>query len=205
MLVPGDGQSVHVRRWPLRPPFGDDAVADLRARAEADIRGTLVAVHFRDERGFAIFSIEQDAGSRVRALGYLPPDVALRAVVRAGGAWTQHARYRWRLQVRSLELIDHLDLRGIVAFLVAYTTHLGPVRAADAVARFGSRIFEVIREHPQDLCVIKGITPERACAVRRSRRARCGDRQREDSVSSTDERWWIARLTPSPILSLAPV
>ena len=133
--------------------------------AEADIRGTLVAVHFRDERGFAIFSIEQADGARVRALGYLPPDVALRAVVRAGGTWTQHARYGWQLQVRTLELIDHLDQRGIIAFLVAYTTHLGPVRAADAVARFGSRVFEVIREHPQELCVIKGITPERARAV----------------------------------------
>src|SRR5579871_340140 len=133
--------------------------------AKADIRGTLVAVHFRDERGFAIFSIEQDAGSGVRALGYLPPDIALRAVVRAGGTWTQHARYGWQLQVRTLELIDHQDQRGIVAFLVAYTTHLGPVRAADAVARFGSRIFQVIREHPQDPCVIKGITPERARAV----------------------------------------
>jgi len=46
----------------------------------------------------------------------------------------------------AVELIDQVDRRGVVAFLVAYTTHLGPVRAAEAVARFGDRVFEVIRE-----------------------------------------------------------
>jgi exodeoxyribonuclease V alpha subunit len=133
--------------------------------AQADVRGTLAAVHFRDERGFAIFSLEQADGSRVRARGYLPPDISLRAVVRVGGTWTQHALYGWQVQVRTVELVDHLDRRGVVAFLVAYTTHLGPVRAAEAVDRFGDRVFEIIREQPDELCAIKGITPERARAV----------------------------------------
>src|SRR5712691_12733140 len=43
------------------------------AGAQADVRGTLTAVHFRDEHGFAIFSVEQPDGSRVRARAYLPP------------------------------------------------------------------------------------------------------------------------------------
>src|SRR6266536_5190330 len=127
------------------------------AGAQTDVRGTLAAVHFRDEHGFAIFSLEQADGSRVRARGYLSPDITLRAVVRVGGTWTQHAQYGWQIQVRTLELIDHLDRRGVVAFLVAYTTHLGPVRAAEAVERFGVRVFEVIRESPEDLCAIRGI------------------------------------------------
>ncbi len=138
------------------------------AGAQADARGTLVAVHFRDDRGFAIFSLEQPDGSRMRALGYLPPDVTLRAVVRVGGTWTRHAQYGWQVQVKTVELVDHLDRRGVVAFLVAYTTHLGPVRAAEAVERFGDRVFEVIRERPEDLCAIKGITPARARMVHES-------------------------------------
>src|SRR6266542_604532 len=138
------------------------------AGAQADARGTLVAVHFRDDRGFAIFSLEQPDGSRMRALGYLPPDVTLRAVVRVGGTWTRHAQYGWQVQVKTVELVDHLDRRGVVAFLVAYTTHLGPVRAGEAVERFGDRVFEVIRESPEDLCAIKGISPARARAVHES-------------------------------------
>jgi exodeoxyribonuclease V alpha subunit len=136
--------------------------------AQADVRGTLVAVHFRDERGFAIFSLEQTDGLRIRALGYLPADITLRAVVRVGGTWARHAQYGWQVQVRTFELIDHLDRRGVVAFLVAYTTHLGPVRAAEAVERFGDRVFEVIRDSPEDLCAIKGITPSRARVIRDS-------------------------------------
>jgi len=105
------------------------------AGAQVDLRGTLVAVHFRDERGFAIFSLEQPDGTRIRALGDLPADVTLRAVVRIGGIWIRHAQYGWQVRVNTFELIDHLDRRGVVAFLVAYTTHLGPVRAAEAVER----------------------------------------------------------------------
>jgi len=88
--------------------------------------------------------------------------------VRIGGTWTQHAQYGWQVQVRTVELIDQVDRRGVVAFLVAYTTHLGPVRAAEAVDRFGDRVFEVIRERPEQLCGIKGITPERARVVHAS-------------------------------------
>src|SRR3989441_7638142 len=138
------------------------------AGAQADVRGTLVAVHYRDERGFAIYSLEQADGSRIRALGYLPADVTLRAVVRVGGMWTRHAQHGWQVQVKTFELVDHLDRRGVVAFLVAYTTHLGPIRAAEAVERFGDRVFEVLRNSPEDLCVIKGITPGRARVIRES-------------------------------------
>ena len=51
---------------------------------------------------------------------------------------------------------------------MAYTTHLGPVRPAEAVERFGDRVFEVIRESPEDLCAIKGITASRARALHES-------------------------------------
>jgi len=138
------------------------------AGAPADVRGTLVAVHFRDERGFAIFSLEQPDGSRVRALGQLPAEFTLQAVVRLGGTWIRHAQFGWQVRVNTFELVDRLDRRGIVAFLVAYTTHLGPVRAAEAVERFGDRVFEVLRNSPEDLCVIKGITPGRARVIHES-------------------------------------
>jgi exodeoxyribonuclease V alpha subunit len=140
----------------------------FEAGAAADVTGTLVAVHFRDERGFAIFSVQQTDGARVRALGHLPEDITLRAVVRLGGTWIRHAQHGWQVRVNTFELVDHLDRRGVVAFLVAYTKHLGPVRAAEAVERFGDRVFEVLRETPEALCAIKGITPDRARAIRAS-------------------------------------
>src|SRR5918911_150756 len=138
------------------------------AGAPADILGKLAAVHFRDERGFAIFSIEQADGSRVRALGALPSGISLHAVVRLGGTWVCHLQYGWQVQVRTLELVERLDQRGVVAFLVSYTKHLGPVRATEAVERFGTRVFEIISSSPDELCAIKGITPARARAIQSS-------------------------------------
>jgi exodeoxyribonuclease V alpha subunit len=151
-----------------RPVSSTLPLPSLAIGGHADVRGTLAAVHFRDERGFAIFSLEQPDGARIRGLGYLPANVTLRAVVRVGGTWSRHAQYGWQLQVKTVEVVDHLDRRGIAAFLVAYTTHLGPVRAAEAVERFGDRVFEVIRQHPGDLCAIRGITPARAQAIQSS-------------------------------------
>jgi hypothetical protein len=69
---------------------------------------------------------------------------------------------------QDVQALDHLDRRGVVAVLVAYTTHLGPVRAAEAVERFGDRVFEVPQNSPEDVCVIKGITPNRAPVIRDS-------------------------------------
>jgi len=63
----------------------------VAARVQADVRSTLVAVHFRDEHGFAIFSRKRPDGSRVRALGYLSPTITLGAGVRIAGTRTQHA------------------------------------------------------------------------------------------------------------------
>jgi hypothetical protein len=85
------------------------------AGAHADVRGMLVAVHFRDERGFAVFSIQQADRSRIRALGHLPADVSLHAVVRIGGVWTEHAQYGWQVRCNTVELVDEADRSGMVA------------------------------------------------------------------------------------------
>src|ERR1700737_3163160 len=85
----------------------------LVAGAPADLRGTLVAVHFRDERGFAIFSLEQPDRSRVRALGQLPPEITLQAVVRVAGIWTRHAEFGWQVRVNTFEMIDRLERRRV--------------------------------------------------------------------------------------------
>src|SRR3984893_13383651 len=170
LALSGDGATVTTFSYPATRSTATVTMPlpAFVAGAPADVRGTLVAVHFRDERGFAIFSLDQTDGSRVRALGYLPADVTLRAVVHLGGTWIRHAQYGWQVRVNTFELVDHLDRRGVVAFLVAYTKHLGPVRAAEAVERFGERVFAVLRDTPEALCVIKGITPDRARAIRES-------------------------------------
>jgi len=83
-------------------------------------------VHFRDEHALPFFPLKQPEGSRVRAIGYLPPTITLRADVRIAWTWTQYDQYGWQVQVRTAELMDRVDRRGAVAFLAAYTSHLGP-------------------------------------------------------------------------------
>jgi len=84
----------------------------LVAGAAADVRGTLVAVHFRDERGFAIFSLEQPDGSRVRALGQLPAEMTLQTVIRVGGIWTRHAEFGWQELVQQQTALGQQQTHG---------------------------------------------------------------------------------------------
>ena len=58
-------------------------------------------------------------------------------MVRVGGIWTLHSDFGWQVRVNTFELVDRLDRRGIVAFLVAYTTHL--VRDQATLAGMTSR------------------------------------------------------------------
>jgi len=61
--------------------------------------------------------------SRVRALGQLPVEITLQAVLRIAGTWSRHVEFGWQVRVNTFELVDRLDRRGIVALFVAYTTH----------------------------------------------------------------------------------
>jgi len=58
------------------------------AGVQADVRGTLAAVHFR--RAWLCHSLTRAVGRLARPrLGYLPPTIALRADVRIAGTCTQ--------------------------------------------------------------------------------------------------------------------
>jgi hypothetical protein len=105
----------------------DRTVSDVVLEALDHYIGEVERVHgkyrgFVNESGEAevpskgVRGLEQADGSSIRARGYLPPDVTLRAVIRIGATWTQHAQYGWQIQVRTVEIIDHVDRRGVVAF-----------------------------------------------------------------------------------------
>jgi hypothetical protein len=121
---------------------------DALERAYPDKKHPQEPVPVPVQAGFAIFSLAQPDRSGVRTLGQLPPEITLQAVVRSGGKWTRHAEFGRQVRVNTFELVDQLERRGIVAFLVGYATHLGPVRAAEAVERFRDRVFEVLRNSP---------------------------------------------------------
>ena len=70
-------------------------------------------------------------------------------------------------------LVTPSDREGMISMLSAENvTHLGPVRAAAAIERFGvDGVIRILEDEPERLAEIKGITPERAAAAAEGWRA----------------------------------
>src|SRR5262249_17499965 len=99
----------------------------------------LVAVNFRDEQGFAVFSIQQTGRSRVGALGHVPANVALHAVVRIGAVWVEYVKYCWQVRANTADLIDEVYWSGVVAFLTAWARRRPSGRSFSSLTSGGHR------------------------------------------------------------------
>jgi hypothetical protein len=108
------------------PAFVAGAPADVRAHWWPFTSAT---------SGFAIFSVEQPDGSRVRALGQLPADSPAGRGA-AGRDPIRHAQFGWQVRVNtfSSSTVGPPRNRGVLA---AYTTHLflfAPPKRSSALA-----------------------------------------------------------------------
>lgn len=83
--------------------------------------------------------------------------------IEARGRWEEHPK--WGRQFRAQTIRTKLagDTKGAVAWLSSRLPGLGKTRATELVERFGiPALYQVIAERPEELCVVKGITPELA-------------------------------------------
>ena len=84
------------------------------------------------------------------------------------GTLAKDPKYGWQVALKDPpQLVQPSDRDGLIAMLASENVaHLGPMRAADAVDRFGVEgVIAVLEDEPERLAEIKGITIERAQAA----------------------------------------
>jgi len=87
--------------------------------------------------------------------------------VEARGRWDESSRYGRQFKAANIRTTLPVDNRGAVAWLSSRLPGLGPKRATELVQRYGvPNLYTVISERPEELCSIKGITPELAQRIR---------------------------------------
>jgi exodeoxyribonuclease V alpha subunit len=92
--------------------------------------------------------------------------IAVGDTVEARGRWHEDPRWGKQFKAQTVRTTLAGDTRGAIAWLSSRLPGLGKTRATQLVERFGvPALYEVIAQRPEELCVVKGITPELAAKI----------------------------------------
>lgn len=87
----------------------------------------------------------------------------------ATGNWIKHKQYGKQFQAEKLELIAPDSLAGIEKYLASgIIKGIGPATAKKLIDQFGSKIFAIIEQTPQQLSKIPGFGPKKINSIARS-------------------------------------
>ncbi|MGB9903675.1 MAG: ATP-dependent RecD-like DNA helicase [Desulfotomaculales bacterium] len=125
------------------------------------ISGAVARVRFHNPaNGYCVLSI--DAGEEfVTAVGYMPS-------IREGdeysfsGRWTNHPKFGRQFAFSEYELLLPKSRQGIISYLSTLAHGVGPAKAAKIVDALGEDCLDLIREKPELLYSVQGITPDQA-------------------------------------------
>jgi exodeoxyribonuclease V alpha subunit len=125
------------------------------------ISGAVARIRFRNPaNGYCVLSI--DAGEEfVTAVGYIPS-------IREGdeysfsGRWTNHPKFGRQFAFSEYELLLPKSRQGIISYLSTLAHGVGPVKAAKIVDALGEDCLDLIREKPELLYRVQGITSDQA-------------------------------------------
>lgn len=124
--------------------------------AEEQISGVIERItFFNPENGYSVIKIKvKNEVDRVTVIGELGA-LSEGEYVHCRGQWINDRKYGRQLKVSAIEVILPDSLAGIERYLgCGLLRGIGPHFAKKMVAKFGTRVFEVIEQSPKDLLKI---------------------------------------------------
>lgn len=136
------------------------------------ITGVLQKIVFQKDSGWGIFMVEPNRAvpgllSPIKATGVLPCAI-LGKTYRFDGRAEQHPQFGDQFKFFSAAPVsdDDLDEEGIIALLSSGQFNgVGPGRAKRIVNMFGTNTIRIIKEDPQQLCKVSGISKKLAESI----------------------------------------
>lgn len=124
-------------------------------------------IYNNDQNGFTVCEAESDDFCFC-AVGYLPY-VSEGETLEMTGSWTIHPEYGEQFKVEYYEKIEPSDSASIEKYLCSgIVSGVGKVTAKRIVSLFGEDSLRIIRDEPEKLCAIKGISPQKANSISKS-------------------------------------
>lgn len=127
------------------------------------IEGKVTSViYYSDETGYSVLRLEVDDGSQAVVVGCIPM-AAPGEFLTAWGTWVRHPSHGEQFKAEHTErtmpsgsdaIYDYLSSRVIKG--------IGPATAAMIVARFGDDSLNVLRDHPEKIATLRGMSMRKA-------------------------------------------
>ncbi|PWI57288.1 hypothetical protein BM613_09325 [Sulfoacidibacillus thermotolerans] len=133
--------------------------------ATVQVRGTAEQFLVLSDRGYAVLRVRLANGETVRAVGRIS-DIALGSECEFVGRYQFHAEYGREFHVESYRAQVPTSLLGIERFLASGRFKgIGPKTAKRIVEHFAEKTLDILREQPEEIAKVPGLTAKRAKAI----------------------------------------
>ncbi len=127
------------------------------------VQGYVASVLYRnEENGYSVLHLEEDKGDECIVVGCIPM-VAPGESLTAWGTWVRHPSHGEQFKAEYTERTMPSGAEAIYDYLASHVIRgIGPATAALIVGRFGDAALDVLRNAPEKLATLKGITLSKA-------------------------------------------
>ena len=137
------------------------------------LEGSVESIIYRNDiNGFTVFSVKPSIGlSKKEKFDEIictatVPDINIGENARLSGSYVMHPSYGRQFSAAFFEKKMPESTDGITKYLASGVIKgIGEKTAKRIVDRFGEKTLSILEEHPERLCEIKGITPEKARTI----------------------------------------
>ena len=133
-------------------------------------------IYHNEENGWSVLRFELDSGEQTVMVGCIPLAVPGEGIT-AWGSWTWHPTHGEQFKAEHTERTLPTGKEAIFNYLSSRAVKgIGPATAALIVAKFGDDSLKVLRDHPEKIAAIKGISRKKAFEISENYRRLTGMR-----------------------------
>ncbi len=149
----------------------------MQEQALERIAGQVASViYFNEDNGYTVLRLDVDDGSHAVVVGCIPLAAPGESLV-AWGEWTRHASHGEQFRAAYTERTMPSGAAAIFDYLSSRTIKgIGPATAALIVGKFGDDALNVLRDKPEKLAQLRGISMEKARQMSEAFRRQTGMR-----------------------------
>lgn len=122
-------------------------------------------IYVNEENGYTVLRMDVDDGSQAIVVGCIPLAAPGEGMT-AWGTWTRHPTHGEQFKAEHTERAMPVGANAIYRYLSSRVIKgVGPATAAMIVATFGDQSLTVLRDHPEKIAQLRGMSAKKAEAI----------------------------------------
>lgn len=149
------------------------------------VEGYIAAILYRnEENGYCVLRLDETSGEQCIVVGCIPMAAPGESLT-AWGAWVRHPSHGEQFKAEYTERTMPVGAEAIYDYLASRVIRgVGPATAALIVSRFGDDSLNVLRDHPELLANLKGMSMKKAQEISKEFRRQTGMRSLMEFLAS---------------------